>query len=397
MPISTPESTPVNRRAERGFTLVEVVVVIAVISILAATLAPMLAQQIDSARRQATEDHLQVLAQALREYHLDVYAFPADTGNDSADLGQLAANGAAASGWDGPYITDSKYAGGYATDAWGSPIDYAHANGATSVVLTSPGLDRTLATADDIQLTVLMDFDAVRQRVDATYEMLKLIAGDVFGTSPNLAPSGYTIPAQWATDAWGNPNVYAYANDQSAVVYSPGPDGTAASPAPGGDDIFFAMVWDPPGGGGSGSGSGNNGDLTLGTGTVAICGGDEELAFRIDNGGATDLVITQMAITWNDAGAKLKKLKGKSSSVSCGNGNTLWDDDGCGEPGGKLTSTATLTGFCETMTVPAGGSYWFGKLEFDEDINGKNISILFTTQPVGGGASTTSTISFTAP
>ncbi len=392
MPTRTSDS-PSNH----GFTLVEVVVVIAVVSILAATLAPMLAQQIDQARAQATTDQLHTLSGALREYHLDVYDFPADSGNDVADLGQLTANGAGAGGWDGPYVTDSSHAGDYATDAWGSPIDYAHVSGDTSAVLTSPGLDRTLASADDIQLTVLMDFDAVHQRQDATYEMLKLIAGDVYGTSPTLALQTYTIPGQWQVDAWGNPNVYHFSNDQSAVVYSPGPDGTLAAIPPGGDDIYFAMVWDPPGGGTAGTSGTSNGVLTLGSGTVHTCSGGDTVGFRLDNPGATDVVVTQMQMTWGDPGNQLIKIEGKGSQVACGHGKKLWDEHKCGVPTGGQIPTATITGFCKTITVPAGGSYWFGEYKFNEDINEQTVTTVFTTQPVGGGAAATSTISFVAP
>ncbi|MBI5137968.1 MAG: type II secretion system protein GspG [Nitrospirae bacterium] len=391
-------SAPDKASAQHGFTLVEVVVVIAVISILAATLAPLLAQQVDQARREATRIHLEAVADALRRYHLDVYDFPAASGDAAADLGQLETNGAGATGWAGPYLTARYEAADYATDAWNGALSYAHTAGTSQALLTAPAADHTLGTADDIQLTVLMDFDAVKRRVDATYEKLKLIAGDVYGTSPTLAPGSYAIPATWQSDAWGNAIVYRYNNDESAVVYSPGPNGTAAASPPAGDDIYVAMLWSPPGGGGGGgSGAGTN-DLALGAGSVEICSGNNKVSFRIDNNGSVDLNITRMQITFNDPGNLLEKVEGQSSSASCGNGNRdLWSDGGCGTPDGSQSSPATLTAFCETITVPTGGSYWFTELRFDQDINGKNITVVYTAEPVGGGASATSTITFTAP
>ncbi len=222
-----------------GFTLIEIVVLLAVISILAGALAPLMAQKVDQARTEATETRLERLAEALREYHLDVTDFPADTGNAAADLGQLAANGAGASGWDGPYITQNSFATDYALDGWDMPLQYRHTPGTATATLTSAGRDHTFASADDIIKTVAFDLRSVTHRVTGTRERLKLIAGDLYGANPTAAPASYTIPPQWATDPWGNPFRYTYTDARNATLTGNGPDGAPDT----GDDIPYPLSW----------------------------------------------------------------------------------------------------------------------------------------------------------
>ena len=63
-----------DRRA--GFTLVEVVVVIAVVALLAAILAPLIAKNIDDAKLARAENEAQVIAAGLAGFYKDVGRWP---------------------------------------------------------------------------------------------------------------------------------------------------------------------------------------------------------------------------------------------------------------------------------------------------------------------------------
>jgi len=393
---------PPERRtppARSGFTLIEVIVVIAVLAILAGALAPLIAARVDQARRFATEDQLQTLADALRAYQRDVNAFPPDTGNPVADLGELQTDTLGLSGWRGPYLTAQWSAGDYAQDAWGGGVDYAYTAGAATAVLTSPGPDQVAGSADDIALTVVQDYASVERRVSDTYEILKLVAGDVYGNNPANAPASYTFPAAWQTGAWGNNLVYVYNNDQSAVVYSAGPDGTPGVGGPSGDDIFFAMVWSPPGGGSGGGGSGGDADnvLSIVPGQLFQCGGNDEVAFDLTNSDSVDIEVTQIDVTWSSGFRQLQQVQSGGTAALCSGGTDVWNSFGCGTPGGQQSSPTSLTGLCKTIQIPAGGTYTFDEFDFNGAISGMDVTIVFTHTQVGGGPVHTSTLNFTVP
>jgi len=384
-------------RPAGGFTLIEVIVVIAILSILAASLAPLIAAQVDQARREATEAHLENLADALRAYQRDVNAFPPDTGDDVADLGELETDTLGLADWRGPYTAARWSAGDYADDAWGGTVDYAYTPGAATALLTSPGADGTPATADDIALTVVRDYAGVEHRATVTYETLKLVAGDVYGNNPAQAPSTYTVPAAWQTDAWGNNLVYRYNNDQSAVVYSGGPDGTPGGSGPTGDDIYFAMVWSPPGGGGGGGGGDADDVLSVVPGEVYRCGGNDEVGFVLTNSDTVDIEVTQIQISWDDPGRQLQQVQSGGNASACSGGTDVWDNWSCGTPNGDQSTPATLTGLCKSVQIPAGGTYTFDEFDFDGFIGGMTVTAVFTHTAVGGGPVHTSTIVLNVP
>ena len=62
--------------SERGFTLIEVIVVLSVMAILAGTAIPLVSSVVDSDRRQRAKVELDALAAALEEYYFDHGAFP---------------------------------------------------------------------------------------------------------------------------------------------------------------------------------------------------------------------------------------------------------------------------------------------------------------------------------
>lgn len=81
---------------KKGFTLIELIVVIAIIAVLGAVIAPNAFKSIEKAKIAATVEDLNSIKTAAGAYFTDTSVWPANT------AAFLAAGGVA--GWDGPYL-----------------------------------------------------------------------------------------------------------------------------------------------------------------------------------------------------------------------------------------------------------------------------------------------------
>ena len=145
-------------RGRRGFTLLEVVIAIAVISILASVAVPYAAQIINQSREGSARKEMEELYGAIMgNPSVSTPGFVGDMGRLPANLTQLnvqagqpgGTNGTLGVrfGWFGPYINTGFDANGYLNDPWGTP--YAYGNPGAGQI-RSAGKDRTIGTADDI-------------------------------------------------------------------------------------------------------------------------------------------------------------------------------------------------------------------------------------------------------
>ena len=107
-------------KGEAGFTIVEILVVVAIIGIMALMVVPRLSGRTEAARRAAAQADIRAnLAVALDLYELDNGAYPS-TEQGLAGLVRKPASPAPPN-WNGPYLK-----GGVPKDPWGNPYVYAY-------------------------------------------------------------------------------------------------------------------------------------------------------------------------------------------------------------------------------------------------------------------------------
>jgi general secretion pathway protein G len=134
------------RRGKRsGFTLIEMLLVVAIIGTLAALIVPKLANKGNDAKIAAAKADISTLGTLLDAFQLDNDHYP--TGKNG--LQDLITQPRDASNWKGPYIKDAT---GIPMDPWGHPYVYEYPGKHTvnGYDLTSMGPDGLMGTADDI-------------------------------------------------------------------------------------------------------------------------------------------------------------------------------------------------------------------------------------------------------
>jgi len=104
------------RKGERGFTLVEILVVITIIGLIMALVGPQVLRYLTESKVKAAKIQIESLSSALDLLFLDIGRYPTTAENLTA-LVQRPGNIAA---WNGPYLKG----GIVPTDPWGAPYVY---------------------------------------------------------------------------------------------------------------------------------------------------------------------------------------------------------------------------------------------------------------------------------
>jgi general secretion pathway protein G len=116
-----------------AFTLVELLVVLAIIGLIAALVAPQVLRYLGSARVETTKAQLKNIGSALELYYLDSGKYPpSDNG-----LNALIAAPNDGSIWNGPYLKSDAAL----KDAWGNKFTYEQAGEPLSILVKSLGRD----------------------------------------------------------------------------------------------------------------------------------------------------------------------------------------------------------------------------------------------------------------
>ena len=101
--------------ARAGFTLIEMLVVIAIIATLAALVGPEILRSTGDAKTQAAKSQVELFALALDQYRLDHGEYPTST-EGLAALRERPSDAAAPHAWRGPYMRRP-----IPNDPWGRP------------------------------------------------------------------------------------------------------------------------------------------------------------------------------------------------------------------------------------------------------------------------------------
>lgn len=105
-----------GRRREKGFTLMEMLVVLVVIGLIAAVAVPQVMRLLEGAKSKAAKIQLETVSQSLAFYQLDMGAYP----TSEEGLKALWERPAGRPEWAGPYVRRDKQL----IDPWGRPFIY---------------------------------------------------------------------------------------------------------------------------------------------------------------------------------------------------------------------------------------------------------------------------------
>lgn len=105
------------KRRTSGFTLLELLVVLTIMAILYAIVAPQVIKYIGKSNSQAAKVQVQNLAAAMELFRLDVGRYPS---NDEG-LKALVTQPSGVESWNGPYMAQASAL----KDPWGEPYHYA--------------------------------------------------------------------------------------------------------------------------------------------------------------------------------------------------------------------------------------------------------------------------------
>lgn len=110
-----------ERRRERikhrgGFTLIELMVVVVILGLLAALVAPRVINKLGKANTNAAYTQIQLFGTALDSYRLDVGHYPTTSDGLQALISSPSGDG----GWNGPYLKKEEIP----LDPWGNMYSY---------------------------------------------------------------------------------------------------------------------------------------------------------------------------------------------------------------------------------------------------------------------------------
>jgi general secretion pathway protein G len=121
LPSQLPQGARIaGNRADTGFTLLELLIVLAIIGLLIGLVGPRLLERLDSSKITTTETQIRMLKSALDTFRLDIGRYPT-TQEGLALLVDPPSDPELHARWRGPYLESA-----LPNDAWGHPYNYAY-------------------------------------------------------------------------------------------------------------------------------------------------------------------------------------------------------------------------------------------------------------------------------
>jgi len=224
-----------------GFTLLEVIVVLAVLTVLAGIAVPVVGATLRIADTSATTEEMDAIRQAILNFYEDVAQMP-------SSLDDLVEAPPSVDGWLGPYINvglTSEANNDFRHDAWRRAYELISA-GDSRLTLRSWGPDRSDDSGSDDDIDLAVDVTPVQRKL--TQQRLDAINAAIisynryfrFTTNPGGQIQDHPLSGPWGntrtklvnadllpndliylTDAWGN--AFACGPDPVQYVTSLGP------------------------------------------------------------------------------------------------------------------------------------------------------------------------------
>lgn len=119
-------------RRHRGFTLIELMVVMVILVLLAGGVSVVVVNRVEQGRRARAQTDIAALESALDAYHVDTGDYP----SEEEGLQALVSPPAGVSNWNGPYIRRPNF-----NDPWGNPYQYRYPGEYAEFDLFSYGKD----------------------------------------------------------------------------------------------------------------------------------------------------------------------------------------------------------------------------------------------------------------
>jgi general secretion pathway protein G len=103
------------KKFQGGFTLIELLIVMVILGLLAALVAPRMFGKVGGAKQKSAQAQISMFGTALDTYRLDVGKYP----TTEMGLGALRQQPSDVEKWDGPYLPKD-----VPKDPWGNPYEY---------------------------------------------------------------------------------------------------------------------------------------------------------------------------------------------------------------------------------------------------------------------------------
>ncbi len=122
-----------RRRGEKGFTLIEILIVVIIIGLLASLVGPKLFSKVSGAKQKSAKAQIELFGTALDAFRLDTGRYP----TSEEGLKALREKPSGAEQWQGPYLPKE-----IPMDPWGNPYVYKCPGDHGEYDLISFGLDK---------------------------------------------------------------------------------------------------------------------------------------------------------------------------------------------------------------------------------------------------------------